>query len=108
MPKEPYTEIQLGYDDPEQRITKEQADEKCRVEIAGTVEIFEQTTTATTTKEPETTSATEQPTTTAATTTERSTETASATEKQTTTATTERTKETTMLGEHDTPYIPIP
>ncbi|MBO5495416.1 MAG: hypothetical protein J5964_06840 [Eubacterium sp.] len=42
VPKEPYTEVQLGYDDPDQRITKEQADEKCRVEIAGTVENFEQ------------------------------------------------------------------
>ena len=42
VPKEPYTETQLGYDDPEQRITKEQADGKCRVEIAGTVENFEQ------------------------------------------------------------------
>ena len=42
VPKEPYTEIQLGYEDPEQRITKEQADGKCRVEIAGTVENFEQ------------------------------------------------------------------
>jgi flavodoxin len=42
VPKEPYTEVQLGYDDPDQRITKEQADEKCRVEIAGTVEHFEQ------------------------------------------------------------------
>ncbi len=42
VPKVPYTEIQLGYDDPEQRITKEQADEKCRVEIAETVENFEQ------------------------------------------------------------------
>lgn len=41
-PKEPYTEIQLGYDDPEQRITKEQADESCRVEIANTVTDFEQ------------------------------------------------------------------
>ena len=42
VPKEPYTEVQLGYDDPDQRITKEQADESCRVEIAGTVENFEQ------------------------------------------------------------------
>ncbi len=42
VPKVPYTEIQLGYDDPEQRITNEQSDEKCRVEIAGTVENFEQ------------------------------------------------------------------
>ncbi len=37
-------------------------------------------------------------------------ETASATEQQTKTAatTTERSTETTTLGEHDTPYIPIP
>ena len=42
VPKEPYTGIQLGYDDPDQRITKEQADENCRVEIAGTIENFEQ------------------------------------------------------------------
>lgn len=41
-PKEPYTEVQLGYGDPDERITKEQADEKCRVEIAGAVENFEQ------------------------------------------------------------------
>ncbi len=41
-PKDPYTEVQLGYDDPDQRISKEQADENCRVEIAGTVENFEQ------------------------------------------------------------------
>ena len=42
VPKEPYTEVQLGYDDPDQRITKEQADKNCRVEIAGTIENFEQ------------------------------------------------------------------
>ncbi len=42
VPKEPYTEIQLGYDDPDRRITKEQEDESCRVEIAGAVENFEQ------------------------------------------------------------------
>lgn len=42
VPKVPYTEVQLGYDDPEQRITKEQADAACRVEIAGTLENFEQ------------------------------------------------------------------
>lgn len=42
VPKEPYTGIRLGYDDPDQRITKEQADENCRVEIAGTIENFEQ------------------------------------------------------------------
>lgn len=42
VPKEPYTDVQLGYEDPDQRITKEQADEKCRVEIDGTVENFEQ------------------------------------------------------------------
>lgn len=42
VPKEPYTKVQLGYDDPEQRITTEQADETCRVEIDGVVENFEQ------------------------------------------------------------------
>ena len=42
VPKEAYTKEQLGYDDPDKRITKEQSDEKCRVEIAGTVENFEQ------------------------------------------------------------------
>lgn len=42
VPKEPYTEVQLGYDDPEQRVTKEQSDEKCRVEIQGKIEAFEQ------------------------------------------------------------------
>ncbi len=42
VPKEPYTKIQLGYDDPDRRITKEQEDESCRVEIAGAVENFEQ------------------------------------------------------------------
>ncbi len=42
VPKEPYTEVQLGYNDPEQRITKEQNDDSARVEIAGTVENFEQ------------------------------------------------------------------
>jgi len=37
VPKEPYTAVQLGYDDPEQRVTTEQADASCRVEIAGTL-----------------------------------------------------------------------
>lgn len=42
VPKEPYTDVQLGYEDPEQRITKEQVDESCRVEVDGAVDNFEQ------------------------------------------------------------------
>lgn len=42
VPKEAYTTVQLGYDDPEQRVTKEQADDSCRVEIDGTVDNFKQ------------------------------------------------------------------
>lgn len=42
VPKVPYTDVQLGYDDPDKRITQEQGNDDASVEIENAVESFEQ------------------------------------------------------------------